>query len=180
MTQSVLQDRAAPTQIATGIGPRDRRELAQAVSKALAETYVLYLKTQNLHWNVVGPLFYGLHKMSEEQYEDLHGAIDELAERIRALGVPAPATFAEFLEISHVKEARAILSAEQMIDMLLDDHETVARTFRQATRLADQADDVATADMLTDRIAAHEKMAWMLRSMRPEAARVHSDARASH
>jgi starvation-inducible DNA-binding protein len=151
--------------VRTGIGSDTRQELARAVSKALSETYVLYTKTQGVHWNVVGPLFYAVHKLTEEQYEDLAEAVDELAERIRALGAPAPVSFAEFLELSDIREARERQTAEQAVAMLCADHETAARTFREATRIASESEDVVTADLLTERMAQHEKAAWMLRSI---------------
>jgi len=109
-------------------------------------------------------LFYGLHKLTETQYTDLAEAVDELAERIRALGHPAPATFAQFLEISHLKEMSGAPSTEEGIRALVADHETISRTFREAVQVADDDDDIVTADMLTDRIKFHEKAAWMLRS----------------
>jgi starvation-inducible DNA-binding protein len=154
----------------TGLDTSDRKELAQAVSKALAETYVLYTKTQAIHWNVVGPMFYSLHKLTETQYEDLAEATDTIAERIRALGAPAPGSFGEFLELSDIQETREKQTAEQAVTMLCGDHEIAARTFREATKLADEHDDVVTADLLTQRMAQHEKAAWMLRSILQESA----------
>jgi starvation-inducible DNA-binding protein len=151
--------------VKTGLPPTDRRQLAGAVGKALAETYVLYTKTQAVHWNVVGPLFYTLHKLTEDQYEDLADAIDELAERIRALDAPAPGSFGEFLELSDIRETREKQTAEQAVMMLCADHETAARTFREATRQATDFEDVVTADLLTERMAVHEKAAWMLRAL---------------
>lgn len=163
-TQKGGGQKPAAENMKTGIDPGQRQQLARAVGKTLAETYVLYTKTQAIHWNVVGPMFYSLHKMTEEQYEDLAEAIDEIAERIRALGSPAPASFAEFLELSDIKELRDVQTAEAAVEMLWNDHETAARTFREAATLADEMEDVVTADLLTDRIARHEKVAWMLRA----------------
>jgi len=160
--------KASATPIKTGLDSSDRQELATAVSKALAETYVLYTKTQAIHWNVVGPMFYSLHKLTETQYEDLAEATDLIAERIRALGSPAPGSFGEFLELSDITESREKLTAEQAVTMLCRDHEIAASTFREATKLADDLDDVVTADMLTQRMAEHEKAAWMLRSIMQE------------
>jgi starvation-inducible DNA-binding protein len=148
----------------TGIKGTSRQELADTLARALAETYVLYLKTQGFHWNVVGPQFYGLHKLTEEQYRDLADAIDELAERIRALGFPAPATFAQFLELSAIGEMPEIPSAEAGLRALIADHENISRTFRTAVHIAEEDDDVVSADMLTQRCRVHEKQAWMLRS----------------
>jgi len=163
-------DKTPVTPVKTGLDSSDRQELAVAVGKALAETYVLYTKTQGVHWNVVGPTFYAIHKLTETQYEDLADAVDELAERIRALGAPAPASFGEFLELSDIKETRERQSAEDAVRMLCADHEIAARTFREATKLADELDDVVSADMLTTRMGVHEKAAWMLRSLGKESA----------
>lgn len=168
--ETAAKQKQASASVKTGLGTGDRQELAQAVGKALAETYVLYTKTQAVHWNVVGPLFYSVHKLTEEQYENLAEAIDELAERIRALGAPTPASFGEFLELSAITETRTKQTAEEAVTMLCADHETAARTFREATRLADEVDDVVTADLLTDRMAFHEKSAWMLRSILQQSA----------
>ncbi len=118
-----------------------------------------------MHWNAVGPLFYGLHKLTEAQYEDLAVAVDEIAERIRALGHRAPATFAEFIELSEIKESPGVMTAEQSIATLVADHETVSRTFREAARVAGEHSDIVTADMLTRRTKVHEEAAWMLRSL---------------
>lgn len=170
-TQGKTSGKAGMANVRTGIESTDRQQLAQAVAKAMAETYVLYTKTQAIHWNVVGPMFYSIHKLTEEQYEDLAEAIDDLAERIRALGAPAPGAFAEFLKLSDIKEApREKQTAEQAVMMLCADHETAARTFREATQLADEMDDVVTADLLTERMARHEKAAWMLRALVQESA----------
>lgn len=149
----------------TGIAPDDARQLAEGLSRALAETYVLYVKTQGFHWNVVGPLFYGLHKLTEEQYADLAAAADDIAERIRALGHVAPASMAEFVELSAIEESGGKLSANDMVSALVADHETAARTFRELVAVAEKTHDVATADLLTDRIRAHEEAGWMLRSI---------------
>ena len=160
----VMQTKAKVSEVNTGIEGNDRKELAKSLGRALAETYILYLKTQGFHWNVVGPMFYGLHKLTETQYEDLAVAVDDLAERIRALGHPAPATFAKFLEIGKIKEMSGTPSTEEGIRALVADHEMISRTFREAVQVADDDDDIVTADMLTDRIKFHEKAAWMLRS----------------
>lgn len=149
----------------TGLKGQNRQELADTLAQALAETYVLYLKTQGFHWNVVGPMFYGLHKLTEAQYQDLASAIDEIAERIRALGYPAPATFAQFLELSTIEEMKGTPTTEQGIQALVSDHEMVARTFRSAVSLADEDNDIVSADLLTQRTKVHEKAAWMLRSL---------------
>lgn len=162
--------KSAKEPVKTGLQTQDRQSLAKAVGKALSETYVLYTKTQGVHWNVVGPMFYSLHKLTETQYEDLAEAIDLLAERIRALGSPSPASFGEFLELSSIEESRGMPTAEIAVTALCADHETAARTFREATTLANELDDVVTADLLTQRMAEHEKAAWMLRSLQQESA----------
>lgn len=164
-TAQVLKATVRTEQPRTGIAPRDASTLADGLSRALAETYVLYVKTQGFHWNVVGPLFYGLHKLTEEQYGDLASAADAIAERIRALGHPAPASFGEFLERAGIDETPGRHSTEDMVGVLVADHETVARTFRNLVAVADKSADVVTADLLTQRIHAHEEAAWMLRSI---------------
>jgi len=166
MTKSeLMQQKAEVADVYTGIKRQDRKKLALALSRALSETYVLYAKTQGFHCNVVGPLFYGLHKLTEEQYENLAAAVDELAERIRALGYPTPATLAEFIAMSSIKESPGVANAEEAIRQLNSDHEAICRTFRETASVAGEFSDQVTADMLTDRLKAHEQMAWMLRSL---------------
>ena len=164
-TVDIMKPKVTVSDVNTGIDPPDRRELADSVGIALAETYVLYLKTQGFHWNVVGPLFYGLHKLTDAQYRDLADAVDVLAERIRALGYPAPATFKRFLELSAIKEMPNVMSTQDGIRELVNDHEKIARTFRKTVTVADKFDDIVTADLLTKRMAVHETAAWMLRSL---------------
>jgi len=148
-----------------GISETDRKELAAGLSKVLADTYTLYLKTHNYHWNVVGPMFNTLHLMFETQYNELALAVDELAERIRALGEPAPGTYREFAELSSIEEDTDRPDAEEMIRRLVIGQETVARTARSMFAVVERADDQPTADLLTQRLQVHEKTAWMLRSM---------------
>ena len=131
----------------------------------LADTYTLYLKTHNFHWNVTGPQFNTLHLMTEEQYTELALAVDQIAERIRALGVPAPGSYAEFAKLATVEEARGGETADEMIRQLVVGQETVVRTARDAVAAADGASDEPTLDLLTQRMQVHEKTAWMLRSM---------------
>jgi starvation-inducible DNA-binding protein len=164
-TAQVLKARVRTERPRTGIEPDDARLLSEGLSRSLAATYVLYVKTQGFHWNVVGPLFYGLHKLTEEQYRDLASAADTLAERIRALGHPAPANFADFMKLSPIDETTGHPSTEDMVAALITDHETLATTFRELVAVADKANDVVTADLLTDRINTHEEAAWMLRSI---------------
>src|SRR5262249_54939498 len=130
-----------------------------------ADTYSLYLKTHNFHWNVTGPMFQTLHLMFETQYNELWLAVDLLAERIRALGYPAPGTYKQFAELSSIQEEDGIPAAQEMIKLLVQGHETVARTARAAFAAADAANDQPTCDLLTQRLQIHEKTAWMLRSL---------------
>jgi starvation-inducible DNA-binding protein len=154
----------APT-IDIGISEQDRKAIADGLSHVLADSYSLYLKTHNYHWNVVGPMFNTLHLMFEEHYNELALAVDLIAERIRALGEPAPATYREFAALSAVGEDTDRPDAEGMIRRLVEAHETTARTARSLFELVDRANDQPTADLLTQRLQVHEKTAWMLRSM---------------
>ena len=151
--------------IEIGISAEDRRAIADSLSRLLADTYTLYLKTHNFHWNVTGPMFNTLHLMFEQQYSELALAVDLIAERIRALGFPAPGSYREFAKLSSVTEAEGTPSAEEMIRQLVDAQQTVVRTARQSFELAEEANDQPTADLLTQRMQTHEKTAWMLRSL---------------
>ena len=146
----------------------DIQKVSEALSHVLADTFTLYLKTHNFHWNVVGPMFHMLHLMFEEQYNELWLAGDAIAERIRALGCTAPGSYGEFSKLTYLREPEAVLSATEMIAELLRDHETCARTTRWALSVARKAVDAATEDLMTQRLTAHEKTAWMLRSMLAE------------
>jgi starvation-inducible DNA-binding protein len=148
-----------------GISEKDRAEIAEGLGKVLADSYGLYLKTHNFHWNVTGPMFETLHLMFEAQYNELALAVDAVAERIRALGFPAPATYSEFARLSSVPETLGVPQAEDMVRLLVEGQEAVVRTARSLLPLAERAFDVATADLLTQRIQLHEKTAWMLRSL---------------
>ena len=148
-----------------GINAEDRQRIASGLSKLLADSYTLYLKTHNYHWNVEGPQFNTLHLMFEGHYTELATAVDEIAERIRALGVKAPGSYSEFNAITSIEEASGEESAEEMIRQLVIGQETVARTAREASEAAADASDEPTADLLTQRMQIHEKNAWMLRSM---------------
>ena len=147
-----------------GIPERDRKEIAEGLSRVLADTYTLYLKTHNFHWNVTGLMFQPLHLLFETQYNELALAVDEIAERIRALGFPAPGTYADFVRLSSIQEDEGVPPAQAMIRKLLQGHETVIRTARGVMPVAEKAQDQGTADLLTVRMRAHEKTAWMLRS----------------
>jgi starvation-inducible DNA-binding protein len=148
-----------------GIPEQNRLAIADGLSRLLADTYTLYLKTHNFHWNVTGPMFNTLHLMFETQYTELATAVDEIAERIRALGVAAPGSYVQFADRTNIAEETGAPAAEEMIAQLVKDQETVARTARSVFPLADEAGDEPTADLLTQRMQIHEKTAWMLRSM---------------
>jgi starvation-inducible DNA-binding protein len=148
-----------------GINEKDRAEIANELSKLLADTYSLYLKTHNFHWNVTGPMFQTLHLMFETQYNELALAVDLVAERIRSLGFPAPGTYSEFAHLSSIRETSGTPKAEEMIQLLVEGQETIVRTARSVFPVAEKASDEATADLLTQRIQLHEKTAWMLRSL---------------
>lgn len=148
-----------------GISEQDRKGIADGLSRLLADSYTLYVKTHNFHWNVTGPMFQTLHTMFEEQYTELAEAVDLVAERIRALGFPAPGSFSEFTKLASVKEAQGQPSANQMVQQLVEGHETVVRTCREVFPVVERASDEPTADLLTVRMQAHEKAAWMLRSL---------------
>jgi starvation-inducible DNA-binding protein len=142
-----------------------KRECAEVLSKVLADTFVLYLKTHNFHWNVTGPQFIGLHKMFEEQYRDLWSALDDIAERIRALDRPAPGTIAKFKQLAEIKEKDSLPAAMDMLNELVNDNQAVARTIRTALSTAQDAGDEVTAGLLTDRLTYHEKQVWMMKSI---------------
>ena len=148
-----------------GIPRQAREEIADGLSRLLADTYSLYLKTHNYHWNVTGPMFNTLHLMFEEQYNELWIAVDLIAERIRSLGAFAPGSYSAFAELSSIPEADGVPSAEEMLADLVAGHEAVTRTARSVFPLADAANDESTADVITQRLQVHEKTAWMLRSI---------------
>src|SRR3954467_10764742 len=148
-----------------GIEEKDRKEISHGLSRLLADTYTLYLKTHNFHWNVTGPMFQTLHLMFETHYNELSLAVDLIAERIRALGFPAPGTYAEFLRLSSIKEEPGVPAAQDMIRKLVQGHEAVVRTARSVFPKVDAAHDEPSADLLTQRMQVHEKTAWMLRSL---------------
>jgi starvation-inducible DNA-binding protein len=148
-----------------GINEKDRKNIAEGLSRLLADTYTLYLKTHYFHWNVTGPMFQTLHLMFEQQYNELALAVDVIAERIRALDVYAPGTYREFAKLSSIKESDTVPKAQDMIRELVDGHEAVVRTARSVFPAAEKPGDEATADLLTQRLQLHEKTAWMLRSL---------------
>lgn len=148
-----------------GISQQDRAAIAEGLSRLLADTYTLYLKTHNFHWNVTGPMFNTLHTMFETQYTELATAVDDIAERIRTLGFPAPGTYAAYARLSSIKEEDGIPEAREMIRLLVQGQEAVVRTARGIFPLLDKVNDEPTADLLTQRMQVHEKTAWMLRSL---------------
>lgn len=148
-----------------GIPAEKREKIAQGLSRILADTYTLYLTTHNYHWNVTGPMFTTLHTMFEQHYNELAIAVDDIAERIRALGSRAPGSYREFSELTSLAEPKGDLDAKEMIRQLVIGQETVVRTAREIFPLVDEAHDEPTADLLTQRMQVHEKNAWMLRSL---------------
>ncbi len=148
-----------------GIAPKQRKEIVAGLSRLLADSYTLYLKTHNFHWNVTGPQFNTLHLMFEQQYTELATAVDEIAERIRALGEPAPGSYKQFAKLTRIEEEDKVPDAEAMLRQLVIGQETIVRTAREMFPVVDKAADEPTADLLTQRMQIHEKNAWMMRSM---------------
>lgn len=151
--------------ISIGIAKKDREQVATHLSKLLADTYSLYLKTHSFHWNVTGPQFNSLHAMFETQYNELWLAADEVAERIRTLDVFAPGSYSQFSKLSSIKEESGVPEWKDMVSQLVEGHEIAAATARDTIKAADSAGDEGTADMVTGRLKEHEKTAWMLRSL---------------
>ncbi len=149
-----------------GIKTEDREKVANGLKHLLADSYTLYLQTHNFHWNVTGPQFRELHLMFEEHYTELAIAVDDIAERIRTLGVFAPGTYREFAELSSIREVDEVPSAQDMVDLLTKGHEQIVRTCRDVLKLAQAADDESTAALVSDRMRLHEKTSWMLRATR--------------
>lgn len=156
---------ASVASIDIGIPLAQRKKIAEGLSRLLADSYTLYLMTHNFHWNVQGPMFNTLHNLFMEQYTELWTALDEIAERIRALDFPAPGTYASFAKLSSLKEVEGVPTAEEMVAHLTKGHEAVARTARSLFAVVEAADDEPSADLLTQRLTVHEKTAWMLRSL---------------
>lgn len=152
-------------QVDIGIAAQDRRTIAEGLKRLLADSYTLYLQTHNFHWNVTGPQFRELHLMFEEHYTELATAVDEIAERIRTLGVAAPGTYRQFAALSAIEEVDEIPAAAEMVAILTRGHEQVVKTCREALAAAQAADDESSAALISDRMRVHEKTAWMLRSM---------------
>ncbi len=163
----MAKNRSVPG-IDIGIDSSSRKKISKGLSSLLADSYTLYLMTHNFHWNVTGPQFNSLHQMFMAQYTEQWAALDQIAERIRALGHPAPGTYKEFVELASIKEVEGVPSANEMIRHLVDAQESTARTARALFPLANEANDQPTADLLTQRLDVHEKTAWMLRSLLEE------------
>ncbi len=147
-----------------GINESQREKIGDGLSRLLADTYTLYLQTHNFHWNVTGPFFQSLHTLFETHYTELAVAVDDIAERIRALGILSPGTYKEFAKLTSIKEVEGNISTEEMLERLVDSHETVVRTAREILPLAQGADDESSVSLISDRLVVHEKTAWMLRS----------------
>lgn len=147
-----------------GINESHREKIGDGLSRLLADTYTLYLQTHNFHWNVTGPFFQSLHTLFETHYTELAVAVDDIAERIRALGILSPGTYKEFAKLTSIKEVEGNISTEEMLERLVDSHETVVRTAREILPLAQEADDESSVSLISDRLVVHEKTAWMLRS----------------
>lgn len=148
-----------------GISEKDRKKIVEGLARMQADTYTLYLKTHNFHWNVTGPMFQTLHLMFQTQYNEIWLAVDVIAERIRALGFPAPGSYKEFSELTEIKDSKGLPNAKEMIRQLVEGQETVIRTARAVFPIAEAAGDQPTADVLTQRMTVHEQNAWMLRSL---------------
>ena len=148
-----------------GISSKDRKKISEGLAKLLADNYSLYLKTHAFHWNITGPMFNSLHVMFETQYNELWLANDEIAERIRSLDVFTPGSYSQFAKLTSIKEESGVPEWKDMVQQLVDGHEATARTGRAVFKIADAASDQPTADLITKRLEAHEKTAWMLRSL---------------
>jgi starvation-inducible DNA-binding protein len=148
-----------------GISADHRAIVSDGLKRLLADSYTLYLQTHNFHWNVTGPRFHDLHVLFEEHYNELAVAVDDIAERVRALGAVAPGTYREFAQLSNIEETEGVPSADDMVAILTASHEQVVRTCREVLKLAQDADDESSLALISDRMRIHEKTAWMLRSM---------------
>lgn len=161
----MAKDQTNEIEINIGISTEGRKKIVEGLSRLLADSYTLYLMTHNFHWNVTGPMFSSLHAMFMEQYTEQWNALDIIAERIRALGFPAPGTYKQFNDLATIKEVEGVPTAEEMIRYLVNAQEATARTARELFPVVDEVNDQPTADVLTQRIDVHEKTAWMLRSL---------------
>ncbi|HYC05960.1 MAG TPA: Dps family protein [Azospirillaceae bacterium] len=150
--------------VETGIGDNQRKAISEGLAHVLADSYTLLGKTHGFHWNVTGPQFHSLHAMFQDQYEDLTEAVDEVAERIRALGHFAPGSLSQFLKLTRIQDELGVPDARAMLEQLVRDNETVVRGCREVAKLASEAEDTVTEDLMNQRMQAHEKAAWMLRA----------------
>ncbi|WP_235976961.1 Dps family protein [Sandaracinobacteroides hominis] len=146
----------------TGLSAGAYAAVADAMGHVLADSYQMFIKTQGVHWNVAGPNFFGLHKLTEAQYEDLYAAIDKIAERIRALGQPAPASYTSYGKMGRIRDEEGDGDADKQVSMLIRDNGLLCQTLREAVDVAEKNNDVVTADLLTGRLAQHEQNSWML------------------
>ena len=160
-----MRTKPTKTLIDIGISENNRKAIAQGLSALLADSYSLYLMTHNFHWNVTGPQFNSLHNMFMDQYTEQWNALDTIAERIRALGFPAPGTYKQFAKLTAIKEVEGVPKAQEMVGLLVNAHETVAKTARGIFPIVDEVNDQPSADLVTQRLEVHEKTAWMLRSI---------------
>jgi starvation-inducible DNA-binding protein len=165
MTADVLQHKPTVESVDIGLKDEARQRLATGLTGNLADTFALLVKTLGYHWNVVGPLFHSLHEMTEDQYKDLFDAADDLAERIRALGFPAPSAYAEMAGVTAVEDSPGIPSAEEMVRDLISSNELVVRRMREVALTAEELEDTVTHDLLTERMGEHEKTIWMLKAI---------------
>lgn len=165
---TALDARSENLPVDTDVGRPQRKALAELLGNVLASTYVLYHKTHGFHWNVTGPLFYSVHKLTDDQYQDLAEAVDTIAERVRALGFPAPMGLQGYVKASIVKDEQDFPNTGGMITQLAKDHQMIADQMRDVVRAAEESDDVYTADLLTSRIGVHEEAAWMLNALAVE------------
>lgn len=165
MSKSKRSPSSSSSRINIGISEKDRRNVAEGLSRMLADTYTLYLKTHNFHWNVTGPMFQTLHTMFMTQYTETWNAVDLLAERIRALGFNAPGTYKEFAALTCIKDSEGVPNAREMVVQLVAGQEAVVRTAREILPIAEKAGDQPSVDLLSARMEVHEKNAWMLRSL---------------
>ncbi|MEO0981808.1 MAG: DNA starvation/stationary phase protection protein [Pseudomonadota bacterium] len=152
----------------TGITPEDRTAIAKALGTVLADTYMIFIKTQGVHWNVTGPAFVSVHEMTEAHYSNMYEAIDDIAERIRALGEKAPASYTKYGELSSIKDEDEPKSVKDMLSMLIADHETAVSNMRVAVQWCEEKNDFVTADMMIERMAWHEEAIWMLNALNAE------------
>ena len=164
MTQAVLRNEISDLTPDTGTNIEGRRQVATALGDVMSDAFRLYINAQGLHWNVEGPMFYSLHKLTEEQYQSIAASLDDMAERIRALGLPAPESLKEFEERSEIGDLPGTAELKTRVQQMVTDYEKAVLRLARVTALAERNDDVKTADLLTERIGAYEEFAWMLRA----------------